>query len=162
MEWHFYGMGQFHGPFSLERMLELTSGMPQLFPLACGVSDVQLSVLEKHPKVIGLALMSPHVTVAATATLRALPRLQELILCGPAITDDFLLGLSGITTLQDLTLIHTACTKEGVSDFLGCVPECEVYRAGADSILPASLRTELQLFVSGEIIRRQARNRGHS
>ena len=55
MEWHFYTFGEFHGPYSLERMLELTSGMPQLFPLAAGASDEQLSVLEKHPKVIGLA-----------------------------------------------------------------------------------------------------------
>jgi hypothetical protein len=154
MEWHFYTMGEFHGPFSLERILELTSGMPQLFPLAAGASDEELSVLEKHPKIIGLALVSAHITVAATATLRALPRLRELILCGPPITDDFLRGLSSIATLRDMTLIGTACTKEGVGDFLVHVPECQVYRAGANSILPASLRRELQLFVSGEIVRR--------
>jgi hypothetical protein len=154
MEWHFYGMGEFHGPFSLERMLELTSNMPQLFPMAAGVTDEQLSVLEKHSKIIGLALLSPYVTVAATTTLRALPRLRELILCGPVITDDFLRGLTSVNTLQEITLIHTACTKMGVGEFLAYVPECRVYRAGADSILPASLRKELQMFVSGEIITR--------
>jgi hypothetical protein len=154
MEWHFYTFGEFHGPFSLERMLELTSGMPQLFPLAAGASDEQLSVLEKHPKVIGLALVSRDITVAATATLRVLPRLRELILCGPPITDHFLMGLQSIRTLRDITLIDTACTKDGVGDFLSHVPECQMYRAGADSILPASLRRELQLFVSGQMIRR--------
>ena len=154
MEWHFYSFGEFHGPYSLERILELTSELPQLFPMAAGANDEQLSVLVKHPKIIGLAIVSPGVTVAATATLRALPRLRELILCGPAITDDFLLGLSSITTLQDITLIHTACSKKGVGDFVGYLSECKVYRAGADSILPASLRKELQMFVSGEIVSR--------
>jgi hypothetical protein len=159
MSWKVCIFGEWNGPFTLKRIEELTSVRPSLFLLAEGATDEELAELLKSPRIVGLAIVSPSITVAATRTLRAVPRLTELILCGPPITDDFLLHLSGIATLREITLVHTACTIDGVRRFLEAAPECTVFRGGTDSICPVSLRREVQLFVSGTVLRQAAGRR---
>jgi uracil phosphoribosyltransferase len=147
MEWHWCFWGEWHGPFTLKRIDDLTATLPNQFLMAGGGTDKELDELRTFTRLGGLAILSPHVTPAAVSTLRSFPELRELILCGPAITDEFLSTLPALTRLESITLVHTACTAEGVRKFLDLVPRCKVYRASADSILPASLRRELQMFL---------------
>ena len=147
--WHFFGHGDWHGPFSFDEITDLTSPIPRPFLMASGINDAQLNVVQTYPKIGGLALVSPHITLAATGTLRALPDLRELILCGPPISDDFLLDLIGMTTLREITLVHTACTQHGVRKFVESVPDCDVYKGGKHSIFPAFDRLELHPFLLG-------------
>jgi hypothetical protein len=148
MEWHLCMMGEWSGPFTIERIRELTETIPNLILMAGGGDDAGLRVLEKDVKVLALALMVPGLTAAAVDTLRTLPRLQELILCGPPITDDLLLRLAALKGLRDVTLIHTACTAEGVRRFLDAAPGCNVYRGGANCVLPVALRKNVQPFLA--------------
>ena len=147
MEWHWCSWGEWHGPFTLQRINKLTAKMPNQFLMAGGGTDAELDELRTYPRLGGLAILSPHVTPASVSTLRSFPDLRELILCGPAITDGFLSALSALTKLESITLVHTACTAEVVRKFTSLVPRCKVYQAGANSILPASLRRELQMFL---------------
>lgn len=150
-QWKVCLHGEWRGPFTLNEIRE--SNHPNQFLMAEGASDEDLEELLALPAFGGLAIMSPHVTIAATATLQLLPQLRELILCGPPITDEFLLNLAAIATLREITLVHTSCTSSGVQRFMDAATKCSVYKAGADSIYPASLRRELQLFVSGVVLR---------
>jgi len=139
------------GPFTLKEIEEFNH--PNQFLLAEGISNEELEELLALPPFGGLAILSRYITVAATATLRALPKLRELILCGSPITDEFLLNLATIATLREITLVHTSCTNSGVQCFIDAAMECRVYRGGSDSIYPVSLRRQLQLFVSGTVLR---------
>jgi hypothetical protein len=147
MEWHWCFWGEWHGPYTLQRINELTATLPNQFLMASGGTDEELDELRTFPRLGGLAIVSRHVTPRAVSTLRSFPELRELILCGPPITDEFLSAVTVLPSLESMTLIHTACTAKGVRKFVGFVPRCKVYRAGADAILPAVLRRELQLFL---------------
>lgn len=147
MEWHWCFWGEWHGPWSLERIDELTATLPPQFLMATGGSDAELDELRKYPRLGGLAIMSPLITPAAVATLRSFPDLRELILCGPPITNAFLSALVELVQLEALTLVHTSCTEQGVRSFLELVHGCQVYKGGTDSILPASLRRDLREFL---------------
>jgi hypothetical protein len=99
------------------------------------------------PRIGGLAILSRDVTLGAIKTLRRLPDLRELILCGPPIRDDFLEGLEVLPQLERLTLVHSSCTPSGVQMFQKFAPQCAVYKAGVDGVLPASLRRDLTPFL---------------
>ncbi len=137
------------GPFPLQRIKKWNH--PGQFLLAEGISDKELEDLLAFPPIGGLAILSPNITIGATATLRALPNLDELILCGSPITDEFVLSLAAMPSLRKITLVGTACTQIGVQRLLDAVKELRPYRAGPDSIYPVSLRSQLQDFISGAI-----------
>jgi hypothetical protein len=147
MPWKVCIFGEWCGPFTLKRIADLTSERPNPFLLAEGVSNADLKKLRKLPRIGGLAILSADITAAAITTLRSLPELREMILCGPPITDEFLGAMEELTQLESITLVHTACTPEGVRRFLSSVRKCLVYKAGVDGVLPASLRRELMLFL---------------
>lgn len=140
--WRFYMSGEWSIPHTLREIQGLlATRQPAPFLMAGGVTDRQLDELRTYPGVIGLALVSPHVTTGATVTLRASPGLRELILCGPPITDVFLAGLAGMTGLERVMLVETAC-RGGVRQFLRALPRCMVYRGNPGDIYPVSTLRE--------------------
>jgi hypothetical protein len=146
MKWHISIWGEWYCN-TLDKIMELPSAQHHPFLLAEGANDEDLIVLQQYPQVRGLAILSLTLTTAAIRTLGSLPDLRELILCGPPITDDFLLSLKSLAAIEVITLVHTSCTSDGVRSFLEAVPKCKIYRGGADSIYPSSVRRELQLFL---------------
>jgi hypothetical protein len=80
MEWHWCSWGEWHGPFTLQRINKLTAKMPNQFLMAGGGTDAELDELRTYPRLGGLAILSPHVTPASVSTLRSFPDLRELIL----------------------------------------------------------------------------------
>src|SRR6516165_4947517 len=102
MEWRWCFWGEWHGPFTLDRIKELTATLPNQFLMVGGGTDEELDELRTVPRLGGLAIVSPRVTPMAVSTLRSFPELHELILCGSPITDEFLLALAPLTRLETL------------------------------------------------------------
>lgn len=145
--WHYFAMGDWIGPFRFSTVKKYTRRNSCPFLMAGGVNDEQLDEVRRLPKTAGLAIISPLISASATATIQRLPKLRELILCGLSITDAFLERLSAQTTLQSITLVHTACTEDGVRRFLNSAPQCNIYRGDEHSIFPAFDRRELLPFL---------------
>ncbi len=146
--WHFFGLGEWWGPFTFVDLRKHTVRIPHPFLMAASVEDEELDLIRTFTTIDGLAIVSPRITISAATSLQALTELRELILCGPPITDDFLLRLVGLSGLQAITPIHTCCTEMGVRLLLKSLPRCEVYSGNEHSVCPIFVRRSAQPFIT--------------
>ena len=54
MEWHWCFWGEWHGPYTLQRINELTATLPNQFLMASGGTDEELDELRTFPR------LGPH------------------------------------------------------------------------------------------------------
>lgn len=91
-----------------------------------GVTDAELTHLERLPGLRYLNLYYSGVTDAGLVHLERLTRLERLSLTNAQVTDAGLAHLHGLTSLRWLYLNNTRVTDEGLARLRRALPNCRI------------------------------------
>ena len=135
--WYYWGQGDWNGPCTFEEAMKTTPNWPSRGLLVDELDDTELGRVRADPRICMIAIMSTKLTSDSAGILCTLPNLDELILLGQEVTDEFLMQLRFVSKkMETITLTETSCTDEGVRSFLKLRNSCRLYRGNISHISP--------------------------
>ena len=121
--WYFRGMGEWHGPFTIKELVDYTNNFTPAV-MALDLNDQQISEINILPKTVYLVIHSSEMTSKVTKSIKELPDLHTISLWGQTITDESLCELANLKSLDEVRLVNTSCSEEGIRRLLESLPKC--------------------------------------
>ncbi|MCH2201989.1 MAG: hypothetical protein MK102_08460 [Fuerstiella sp.] len=108
----------------MKNLINKTDNFPRTAVMALDLDDQQISEINRLAKTAYLWIDSSEMTSKVTESVQGLPDLHEIELHGHQITDDSLRELASLKSLNEVRIVNTSCTEEGIQRLLESLPKC--------------------------------------